>query len=248
MALMPRLAAQSLKLKLPPAIRFRLQEDSQAARAADNSLVQPGGSSAESASGAQADANSDYLARLSRYIEAHSTKPKLGAGSPAFLESDVLLRLDGDGKLLSAEIRIGSSYPVVDDDALAQMRAIARFPPPPKAHYAVVIQWRVNKIPSLTDMRIIQTRAPNPAQPPPPARRRRKINGGCLPNNPNCGMLDPRERQPIGPANAIRNPKHPEHFRSTKNACKGAATTITAVPYTAPPAVSADDGRLNSAG
>ena len=169
MALMPRLAAQSLKLKLPPAIRFRLQEDSQAARAADNSLVQPGGSSAESASGAQAEANSDYLARLSRYIEAHSTKPKLDAGYPAFLESDVLLRLDGDGKLLSAEIRNGSSYQVVDDDALAQMRAIARFPPPPKAPYAVVIQWTVNKIPSLTDMRIIQTRAPNPAQQPPPA-------------------------------------------------------------------------------
>jgi TonB family protein len=158
-AKLPRFAARPFNLKMVPTIAFTPLESSTAAGRR--------GFSAEPSARVDPQVNSDYLARLSLYIKAHSKQPELSDAYPVFMEADVLLQLDADGNLLSAEIHDGSHYQFVDDDALAQLRAIARFPPPPRAPYLVIIQWTVTRPPSRVGTTITQTRLPNPAQRPP---------------------------------------------------------------------------------
>lgn len=75
----------------------------------------------------------EYGNLLGRAIAKHKQYPRIA--QTRGWQGDVLLdlKLDGNGKVLSATIRQGSSYEVLDKQALEMVRKASPFPAPPEA-------------------------------------------------------------------------------------------------------------------
>ena len=79
------------------------------------------------------DALGAYGNLLGRAIAKHKQYPRIA--QTRGWEGDVLLdlKLDGNGKVLSATIRQGSGYEALDKQALEMVRKASPFPAPPEA-------------------------------------------------------------------------------------------------------------------
>lgn len=79
------------------------------------------------------DALGEYGNLLGRAIAKHKQYPRIA--QTRGWEGEVLLdlKLDGNGKVLSAGIRQGSGYEVLDKQALEMVRKASPFPAPPEA-------------------------------------------------------------------------------------------------------------------